>query len=150
MKRSVGVRVIWIVSAISLLAGAACSSTPSDASISAGLSADVSLIRAAVGSGDRRTAIDLLHRLNDSVDGLARMGSLAPSRVAEIHAAVAAVLDALRSSRAGVGVTPTASPAPTTPSPTPDEHTPEDHGSPPDHGHGHDKPPKDDEKPSKD
>jgi hypothetical protein len=152
MRATIGTRLIGLALAAGLLTGVACSSRPSGASVSAGLSADVSLIQGAVSAGDRRTAIDLLHRLDSSVDGLAQIGSLAPARVAEIHAAVADVLDALRVSRLTRPTpTPTATPA-VTASPPPHEHQPPGHGDepPPDHGHGHDKPPKGDEKPPKD
>jgi hypothetical protein len=134
MSESIRARLVGGVLVVGLLAGAACSSTPSDASVSAGLSADVSLIRTAVASGDRRTAIDLLHRLDSSVDGLAQLSALAPTRVAQIHAAVADVLTALRAARSAPTVTP--SPIVTT---TPSTSPPPGHAEGQGHAFGHDK-----------
>ena len=129
-------RLIAVVLAAGLLPGVGCSSSPSAASVSAGLSADVSLIQAAVSSGDRPTAIDLLHRLDSSVDGLAQMGSLSPSRAIQIHAAVADVLAALRGVRPTATSSPTPTPTTTSPAPTPT--TPRSSNSNGNgHGHGH-------------
>jgi hypothetical protein len=145
MSRLLRTRLVGALLAAALLGGVACSSTPSDASISAGLTADVSLIQAAIASGDRRTALDLLHRLDSFVDGLLQMGAMDPSRVEEIHAAVADVLATLRAARSAPAVTP--SPVVTTTTPPPPL-PPPGHADGKDHGpdkppKGHDKPPKD-------